>query len=265
MELVKGNCFDNKFVRWYLRNFLNYLVHKDRKRALEIFSIIIEKYGKKNLIGQGEDVLLRYAVGIVTQISLSIEESEYLKLFEDLIMIEDYNMHVKKEIVVSIREDRFITDQSLTGKIIHHLHKLYIGNTLEVKGHVEFFFLYQLIQKNISLLPKIHQLLDEISKTKYPTPILNYDHTFHFTILEYIHKFFESFPEAAARYFLKVVELNEFLINSWETHMLVEILVKIFNSNLELITKRQAKAVLKKIDSDTYWTVRDLIGKTLDL
>ena len=264
-ELAKVFCYDNKYVRWYLRIFLNYLVHKDRKSALEIFLIIIETYGKKELVGQGEDVLLRYTVSVVTQIALLIEESDYLKLLEEMIMNREYNVQVKKEIVFTLRDDRFIGDQSLTERIIYYLHRLLTYNLIDVKAHVEFFFLYHLIQKNISLLPKTIPLLDEISKIKYPVPILTYDHTFHFTLLEYIEKFFESFPDTASVYFLRTLDQNEFLINSLETEVIIKILIKIFNSNLDLQVKRQAKTILDKINSESYWQVRDLKEKTKEL
>ena len=61
-------------------NFLADRVHKDRKQALQFFVTLIDKYGKMNLEGKGEDIILRYAVDVVTQISLLLHEPDYFNL-----------------------------------------------------------------------------------------------------------------------------------------------------------------------------------------
>jgi hypothetical protein len=63
-------------------------------------------------------------------------------------------------------------------------------------------------------------------------------------ILDYIFKFFEEFPEVATRYLLTVVGNNEFLMSSFKVSMIIRILEKIFNSNIDLFLKKKAKLIL---------------------
>jgi 3-methyladenine DNA glycosylase AlkC len=265
ITIAKKYCYDNKYVRWYLRGFLRYLLHKDRKEALEMFSTIIDKYGKTTISDQGEDILIDYVVSTVAQVSLMLKETEYIKLFEEIITNSQYSVSLKRLIINALRHERLIKDPALTDKLIHYYLKLFKENSLEVKELVEFLVLYELIQKGISLLPKITLLLDEISIIKYPIPSADNEEAFNYTIVDYIDTFFESFPERGTSYFLKIMELNEFLINSIKNSAIIRILEKIFSSNIEVPIKRQAKKVLNKIDMEKYWQARDLADMVKDL
>ena len=264
LEIAKRYCSDNKFVRWFLRYFLKYLLHKDRKQALELLSFIVEKYGKTLLVGMGEDILLRFAVNAITQDSLLLNENQHLKIFENMITDSGYSMYVKKEIIITMRKDRFIEDQNLSDKVVYYCKEMLTSDCFELKAHIEFFLLYQLIKKKISLLPKIEPLLDEIANIRYPKPILKYDQIYHFTILDYICLYFESFPQFAVTRFLKIINTNEFLINSIKINIVIKILTKIFDSNVEISYKKDAKVILAKIDNN-YWQVGNLKEKSKDL
>ena len=264
ISLARKYTFDNKFVRWYLRGFLGYLVQKNRKQALEFFVTIIDKYGKTNTEGQGEDILLRFAVDVVTQVSLLQKEADYLNLLENMITDTRYNMDVRKQIIVTMTKPAFNSNQTIAGKTINYFLLLTRTSSLEQKSHVEFFFLYNLIQRKTSLISTILPLLDELSNITYDKPIQTYNHTYHFMILDYILEFFEEFPEAATQYFLRVIEHNQFLVSSLKTSVIIKILDKIFNTNIDISLKRKAKVILDSVDQNLYWQARDLAGKVKD-
>jgi hypothetical protein len=265
INLAKKYCFDNKFVRWYLRIFLGFLVRKDRKQALEFFVTIIDNYGKLNMEDQGEDILLRFAVDVVTQVSLLQKESDYLSLLENMVMDTRYNMNLRKQIIVTMTKPSFTSNQTIAGKTINYYLLLARTSSLEQKSHVEFFFFYNLIQRKTSLIPTILPLLDELSNITYDKPIQTYDHTYHFMILDYIFEFFEEFPEAATQYFLRVIEHNEFLVSSLKTSVIIKILDKIFNTNIDISSKGKAKLILDRVDQNLYWQARNLAEKLRDL
>ena len=146
--------------------------------------------------------MLRHAVDAVTQISLLLNEPDYSKLLEDMIMNTEYNMNVRKQIIISMTKLPFTNNPTTTGKIINYYLGLTRGNSLEPKSHIDFFVLYDLIQKKISLLPEIIPLLDELSNIKYDKPVIGHDQIYRFMILDYILKFFEEFPKDATKYFL---------------------------------------------------------------
>jgi hypothetical protein len=262
--IAKKYCFDNKFVRWYLRRFLNFIVCKDRKQALEFFAAIIEKYGKKDLDGQGEDVLLRHAVDVIIQLSLLLNDGEYLKLFEVMVTTSGYNMNVRKQIVFSMTKPAFTSNHKVAVEIINNYLRL-LTTFPELKPEIEFHPLHQLIQRNTSLLPIISPLLDELSTIKCDKPSLNIGDTYHFTIIDYIQKFFNEFQESATVYFLRVISLNEFLTRSFKVSTIIRVLEKIFDSNVDLSLKREAKLVLDKVDKRIYWKAENLADKVKDL
>jgi len=262
VEIARDYCTDNKYIRWYLRSFLTYLYQKDKTKGLELFTLIISRYGKEELSKDGENILLRFAVSVITQTSLLKIDKKYEVLFRDLVTNEEYNIDVKREIIYSMREDRFILDDKVLKEVVNGCKLLLEHNSLEVKANVEFFLLYRLVERKVSLFPKIKILLDIISNIKYPTAILGYDHTYHFQILSYLEKFSSEFPAEASAYLIKIIDLNEFLIHSLHAHSIVGVLVTLFHyKGLDRASKEKLIVILKKIDRKMYWEASDLLDK----
>lgn len=261
LSIATKYCDDNKFVRWNLRDFLKYLISKDRTQALQLFCLIINKYGNSNF-QDGEGILIDYVVSEITRLSLLLKDPRYVEALEELIGNPNYSSDLKKRIITTMRDKEFLQDSLLLDRVAHYYLNLFDQNSFEVKLSIEFFLLYQL-QENIFLFPEIKLLLDKISMIRYPGTIGDLMQSPHYTFLDYIHKFFDSFPQEATIYFLKIIELNEFLLNSFKTSVIIRILGKIFDSHLEK-HKKQAKMILDKIDSNKHWRARGLAEKVFD-
>lgn len=263
MSLGKKFCLDNKYVRYFLTPFLSFLAQYHRTECLELICIIFRTYGKTDLTAEDEGLILETAVDIATQLWIVVADNRYQSLFEELVS-DKYNPTVKKELVTTMAKAASDNDLTHFRKIIDYYLQL-IATSPELKPEIEFHLFYRLIQRNCSMLPMILPLLDEISSTKYDNPILLINHTYHFTILDYIHKFFNEFPEQATEYFLKVMDLNDFLTKSFKVSMIIKILERVFDSDIELSLKNKAKTVLCKIDQNIYWKAQNLADRIKDL
>jgi hypothetical protein len=261
LDIAKRYCLDNKFVRFYLPIFLGYLTHKNKAEAINIFRIVIKEYGKKNLTGRGEDNLLLDVVSIVTKIALLCGK-DYYELFNEILSDEEYNISLKKEIISTMREERFILDPILSDRIIKNYMILLNHSSFEVKANVDFFPLYTLVQKKISLFPRISNLIDAITKIKYPNPIIGLDNTYHFEILQYLETFCSEFPQYASRFLISITDLNPFLLRSFHAHSIVRTLgILLDNIEIEKDTKMNLVCILKKIDSQIYREVEQILDK----
>lgn len=119
-----------------------------------------------------------------------------------------------------------------------------------------------MVDKNISLYPKIKKLLDEIANIKYPNPILSYSNTYHFYILQYLNKFCNEFSEDAANYLIRILTLNEFLINSMMTSIILKILEKLLIYNrIDPMQRNKLIEILNKINDPKYWEVKEISRK----
>lgn len=262
MSLGRKFCLDNKYVRGFLRYFLTFLAQYHRIECLDLICFIIKTYGKEDLKAEGEDLVLEHIVNITTQLWIMIKDNKYQSLFEELIS-GTYNFSVKKELVTTMAKAT-ANDPTTSGKTINYFLQL-LRTSPELKPEIEFHLLYQLIQKGTSLLPIISPLLEELSIIQFGNQILNIGDNYHFIILDYIHKFFDEFQESATVYFLRVVKLNELLTRSFKVSTIIKVLEKIFDSNVDLSLKKEAKVVLEKIDQNIYWQARNLSEKVKDL
>ena len=261
LELANQYCSDNKYVRWHLRFFLVYLYHKNRKQTLRLLVSIITLYGSKTFVGEGESTLPRFAVKAITQTSIQGLDSEYEDIFVNLITNDDYNMDIKKEVIASMRDEKFISDSELSNRVISYYQILLQNKSIEIKAHVEFFLLHQLVVKNISLFPRIRKLLGGISAIKYPIGISSFDRTYHFMILEYLDKFCLEFPVEAANYLIQIITRNEFLLKLIHVHHILDIIEKLTMKYQEKSFNDSFIKILRKIDSKTYWKASILLEK----
>jgi hypothetical protein len=112
----------------------------------------------------------------VTQIALLNEnEDDYGELFNEILTDEEYSIPVKKEMISEMRNERFILNPKLLNRVIKNYMTLLNHNSFEIKANVDFFPLYTLVQKKVSLFPRIKNLIDIIARIKYPNPIIGYD------------------------------------------------------------------------------------------
>lgn len=261
LDIAKRYCLDNKYVRFYLPIFLGYLAHKNKAEAINIFRIVIKEYGKKNLTGQGDDTLLLEVVSIVTQIAL-LNGKDYDELFNEILTDEEYSISLKKEIISTMRNERFILDPTLSDRVIKNYMVLLNHSSFEVKANVDFFPLYTLVQKKVSLFPRISDLIDTIAKIKYPNPIIGLDNTYHFEILHYLETFCSEFPLDASRFLISVIDLNPFLPSSFYAHTIVRTLgILLDNTQIDKDTKMHLVYILKKIDGQIYREVDQILDK----
>ena len=249
ITIAEKYCNDYEYVRYYLRNFLKFLADKDRNKALNLFRIILKRYGKINYPHghADESSLINYVVTFIMESFLLKEQKEYKELFDELINNRNYSEHIKKEIIYTIRQEKFISNPIILDQTIEICLKLLREGSNKVKEDVEFFFLHNLIHTNTSLYPKIKKLLDEICKIKYPEPILYLNNDLHFTILYYLEKFYSEFPNEAAKYLITILNLNEFLYNSFRITTIINILEKLLNNNINPANRNCLIIILKKI------------------
>lgn len=67
------------------------------------------------------------------------------------------------------------------------------------------------------------------------------------------------------KYLLKVINLNEFLVRSYKVGIVIKVLEKIFDSNIDLSLKKEAKLILDKVDKRIYWKAENIAEKIKDL
>ena len=114
----------------------------------------------------------------------------------------------------------------------------------------------------IGFYPKIKKLLDEIANIKYSNFILSYSNTYHFTILHYLNRFCNEFPEDAANYLIRILMLNDFLINSIMTSTILEILEKLLIDNIiDPMQRNKLIEILNKISDTKYQKAEEIRGK----
>jgi len=237
---------------------------KDSNKALNLFRIILKRYGKINYPHghADESSLINYVVTFIIESFLLKQQKGYKELFDELINNRNYSEYIKKEIIYTIRQEKFISNSNILDKTIEICLKLFSEGSNKVKEDVEFFFLYNLIQTNTSLYPKIKKLLDEIANIKYSNPILSYSNTYHFTILNYLDKFCNEFPEDAASYLIRILLLNDFLINSMMTSIILKILEKLLIDNtIGSMQRNKLIEILNKINDPRYWEVEEIRRK----
>jgi len=101
----------------------------------------------------------------VTQIALLNEnEDDYGELFNEILTDEEYSIPVKKEMISEMRNERFILNPKLLNRVIKNYMTLLNHNSFEIKANVDFFPLYTLVQKKVSLFPRIKNLIDIIAR-----------------------------------------------------------------------------------------------------
>ena len=249
ITIAEKYCNDDKYVRYYLRNFLKFIAYKDSNKALNLFRIILKRYGKINYPHghSDESNLINYVVTFIIESFLLKQQKEYEELFNEIINNQNYTDHIKKRIIFTIRQEKFISNPLILNEVIEICLKLLREGSNKVKTDIEFFFLYKLIQINNSLYPTIKKLLDEICKIKYPEPILNFTNDFRFTMLNYLEKFYSEFPDEAAIYLITILNLNEFLYNSVRTTTIINIIQKLLNHNINSTNRSCLIIILKKI------------------
>jgi hypothetical protein len=208
VKTAKKFIVDNRFVRWYLRGYLNYLLSVYPWEAYEICETIVQIYGKKELASKEEAELLKHVVKLVAFSSIILAREIFISLFEDLTIGSIYNNDVKRSIALALKEGRYLLDERFASKSIDIYTKL-IENTpsIELHEYISFHLLYTLRKNEKIYYPTIKKFLDIIAEDKYPK---GYSHT-RFQILNYLLALWPEFPEEAAFYFIKIFEQNPFL------------------------------------------------------
>jgi hypothetical protein len=116
IKIAKKFIVDNRFVRWYLRGYLNYLLRVYPLEAYEMCEKIVQIYGKKELTSKEEAELLEHAVKLIAFSSIISCRENFVSLFEDIIVSSTYNNDVKHSITRALKADRYLLDERLAGK-----------------------------------------------------------------------------------------------------------------------------------------------------
>jgi len=199
---------DNKFVRWYLQGYLYYLAMKSPELYHEFCKNIFEMYGKKEL-PEDESIILTGAVEVSTYLALLGNKENFCKIIDDLVDNSQYNYYVKKRLAFTLRNDNLLLNNKLSEKIISYYTRLMNSDSKKVRSDASFFLLYTLIEKNISLIPKILPFLEKASVEVYSDSSLG-----SVEIIRYLDKFCLEFPGKSGELLVRLTEKNPFLISS---------------------------------------------------
>lgn len=242
LQLAYAFINDNTLVRWTMKEYIKYILYKDKSVFIDLSTRIIDHYQKPGL-SKKERILMDFVVSLITQSAILDINKCITNLFDGLICTK--NEYTLSKIIFTLREERFLTNPNYNKKIIKYFCAILEKASPEIIAEVDFALFYNLVNINKSLYPHILPVIETVVNTEFPKTT-TYNNDFHFTILDYLDKFHSEIVPKSEVFLISLIAKNVFLLRSVWSCKIVDTLDKIMESQ-KIRNKSQVEYILKEI------------------